>query len=268
MCLVPLMLWSMIVSGCFPRFKFHVEHRPYFREATSIITGPRDGSDHSFNMINLFLDDKSPGGVGWTSIRPANSTLHCYAMDIDKRGHVVALLQDSSREPFLGHWKRNLGHETSSDPDILFKFGSPFRDGAYGWSDSYQVRISHELHIAVCFIMKDGTEAEVNCVQLSPNFDTASLLFKIPRKHHGSEMMAVGSFHFALEQNILSPHAEPGRVDIFDIRSGSVLKSFQVPKCCCYYDCDEQDIALAMYTSDKQLWINWSEHPTLNLQFS
>merc|ERR1719507_185974 len=69
--------------ACFPRFKFHVEHRPYFREATSIITGLPD-SDHSFNMINLFLDIESPGGVGWTAIRPTNPTLQCYAMDINR----------------------------------------------------------------------------------------------------------------------------------------------------------------------------------------
>jgi len=246
--------------ACFPRFKFHVEHRPYFREATSIITGPPDNSDHSFNMINLFLDIESPGGVGWTAIRPTDATLHCYAMDINKRGHAVALFQDGSRQPFLGSWPRKAEHETSSRPKKLFSFDSPFRTSAHGWNGAYQVRVSHELNIAVCFISKTGMEAEVIGMKLSCNFDTASMLFRLPRKS-GTEMLAVSSRHFALAQEV-----HERRVDILDVRNGAVLKTFETPKCpsCEYND----EMPLGMFISEKRLWINWSEHPTLHLRFS
>ena len=247
-----------MVSACFPRFKFHVEHRPYFREATSIITGLPD-SDHSFNMINLFLDIESHGGVGWTAIRPTNPTLQCYAMDINKRGHNVALLQDDSEQPFLGSWTRNADQESSSYPKKLFSFDTPFRIFD-GWSEAHQVRISHELSIAVCFVSKMGQDAEVISLKLSCNFDTASVLFRLPRTN-GIEMMAVSSRYFAIAQRDLER-----RVDVLDVRNGAVMKTFATPKCPW---CDNQyDLALGMSISDKKLWINWCEHPTLLLRFS
>ena len=252
-------------SVCFPRFRFHVEHRPYFREATSIITGPPDTSDHSFNMINLFLDIESLGGVGWTAIRPTNATLHCYAMDINKRGHTVALLQDGSKQPFLGSWPRKAGHEQSSHPKTLFNFDTPFR--IYdGWNEAYHVRISHELNIALCFISKTGMEAEVMGVKLSCNFDTASMLFRLPRKF-GTEMLAVSSLHLALARVDLDGcSVDNSSVDVFDVRNGTVLKTFETPKCSLGLSDDEWPLGMLM--SEKKLWINWNEHSTLLLRFS
>ena len=270
-----------MVSACFPRFKFHVEHRPYFREATSILTGPPRGRDnddipnYAFNMINLFLDIESPGGVGWNLIRP-NPTLCCFAADINKKGHTVALLQDGSRpetsNAFLGSWPRNAEHEQRSDPKKLFSFDTPF-DICDAWMEDRQVRISHELNIAICFF-KTATEAEVIGMKLSSNFDRASILFRLPRKDLDmpwglprGELLAVSSLHFALAKQA---QVDLGvlDVDILDVRNGTILKTIQTPKCpSCPRDYHDE-MALCMSMSEKSLLINWREHPTLLLRFS
>ena len=238
-----------------------------------MITGPPDSSDHSFHMINLFLDKDAPGGVGWTAIRPSDASLHCYAMDINKRGCTVALLQDGqdgSRHPFLGSWPRKADSNTCSQPKRLLEFNTSFRI-LDGWSEAYQVRISHELNIAVCFVCKckTGRKAEVIGVKLSSNFDTASILFQMQRKFGtmgplDGQMLAVSSLHFALH------HHDPfdyNYIDMFDVRNGTVLKTYELPKCTnCDYPWDEVPFGMSM--SEKKLWVGWGNHRTLLLRFS
>ena len=218
-------------------------------------------------MINLFLDPDSPGGVKWTAIRPKSVTLRCYAMDINKRGHVVALLQDGPRHPFLGSWPRGEAHETTADAKDLIHIDMPFLTSHDGWSEGYQVRLSHELNIAVCFLRRMGNEAEVMGVKLSPDFNTASILFQMQRIFDKSgpldgQMLAVSSLHFALYQHDLID----SRIDLFNVQNGTVLKTFELPKCTI---CDYQnEVPLGMSMSEKKLWIGWGNHRTLLLRFS
>ena len=214
-------------------------------------------------MINLFLDPDSPGGVKWTAIRPKSVTLRCYAMDINKQGHVVALLQDGPRHPFLGSWPRGEAYETTADAKDLIHIDMPFRTSHDGWSEGYQVRLSHELNIAVCFLRRMGNEAEVMGVKLSPEFNTASILFQMQRIFDKSgpldgQMLAVSSLHFALSQH--EDHDQ--RIELFDVRDGTVLKTFKLP---CDY---EDEVPLGMSMSEKKLWTVWGDHRTLLLRFS
>ena len=218
-------------------------------------------------MINLFLDPDSPGGVKWTAIRPKSVTLRCYAMDINKQGHVVALLQDGPRHPYLGSWPKGEAHETTTDAKDLIHIDMPFRTSHDGWSEGYQVRLSHELNIVVCVLLRMGKEAEVIGAKLSPDFNTASILFQMQRIFDKSgpldgQMLAVSSLHFALHQH------DPidNRIDLFNVQNGTVLKTFEFPKCTI---CDYRDeVPLGMSMSEKKLWIGWGNHRTLLLHFS